>query len=189
VRREPADSGVTLLELVVTLALTSIFGLLMVGAIVQTYHVTGDTDAAARAQSQLNTAFLRLDTQLRYAAGISAPGPATGTRRYVEYLTTNSDVDTCGQLRFDAAAKQLQWREWPRGGTPGGWTVLASDVAATTPFTFHEAETGDAYQTLTVSLTSGAGEQPKEFRAVFAALNSTSTVESAGYCVEGRSTP
>jgi len=183
------DDGVTLLELVVGMAVMSIFGLMLTGAVLQTYHVTNGTDAAATAQSQLNGAFLRLDTEIRYAAGISAPGPATGTDRYVEYLTTNSGTDVCGELRLNGAAGQLQWRQWARGGKPGGWTVLASDVKSGTPFTFHAAGAGDAYQTLTVSLTSAGGATTKEFHTDFAALNSTPTVDSAAYCVEGRSVP
>jgi prepilin-type N-terminal cleavage/methylation domain-containing protein len=186
VRRHGDDAGVTLMELVVAMTIASIFGVILTGAIVQTYHVTNSADADASAQSQLNIAFLRLDTEIRYAAGISAPGRDTGGDPYVEYLTTNTGADICGELRLNGAAAQLQWRRWPRGDAPGGWTVLASEVSSATPFTFGAPGTGAAYQTLTLSLDSGVGPHAKQFRTTFTALNSTPSEHTEEYCVEGR---
>lgn len=186
-RRDPDDSGVTLLELVVAMTIMSIFGTMFVNAIVQMHRATDRTNATATAQSDFNTVFLRLDAQIRYATGISIPG--TGPDPYVEYLITNTGAEVCGELRLLSANSQLQWRQWARGATPGGWTVLASNVSSSTPFTLTVADSGSAYQTLTLSLTSAVNGRTKEFRTAFAALNSTQAVDSSAYCVEGRQVP
>lgn len=187
--RDSDDSGVTLVELVVAMTIMSIFGMMFVRAVVQMYRVTDRTSAAASAQSQVNVAFTRLDTQLRYAAGISTPGPGIGADPYVEYLTTNTGTEICGELRLRSSVSQLQWRRWTRGGTPGGWMVVASNVTSGTPFTLTGSGSGTANQTLTLSLTSAMNGRAKDFRTTFAALNSTQSGDTSAYCVEGRQVP
>jgi len=186
---EPDDAGVTLLELVVSMTIMSIFGAMFVSAIAQMYQVANRTNAAASALSQINIAFQRLDGQFRYASGISTPGPATGTDKYVEYLTTNTGTAVCGELRLRSTTSQLQSRQWTQGGTPGGWTTLASNVSSSTPFTVVTPATGSAYQTVTVSLASTVSGRTRTFRTTFAALNTSPAVDTSAYCVEGRLVP
>ena len=188
-RGDPDEAGVTLLELTVAMTVMSIFGTIFVGGIAQMYRVTNRVEAVAIAQAQVNVAFHRMDTRIRYATGLSTPGPATGTDRYVEYLTSNTGTEICGELRLQGSTSRLQWRQWTRGQTPGGWTLLASNVSSATPFTVTPATVGTAYQTLTVSLSSTANGGTKQFRTVFAALNSSASVDSTAYCVEGRQVP
>lgn len=188
-RREPDDAGLTLLELIVAMTIMSIFGLMFVSGITQMYQVANRTSAAATALSQINIAFQRLDGQIRYAGGFSTPGPNAGTDQYVEYLTANTGTEICGELRFQSSTSQLRWRQWNHGGTPGGWTVLASNVTSSTPFAVTAPASGSAYQTLTLTLTSAVYGRTKAFRTTFAALNSTTTVNSSAYCVEGRQVP
>jgi prepilin-type N-terminal cleavage/methylation domain-containing protein len=188
-RPDPDDAGVTLIELMVAMTLMSIFGTIFVSGIAQMYRAANYAEALATAQSQVRIAFGRLDTQIRYATGLSTPGPATGADRYVEYLTSNTGTEMCGQIRLQGSTSLLQWRQWNRGGQPGGWTLLASQVSSATPFTVTQTSTGSASQTLTITLTSAASGGSKQFRTTFAALNSGPGVDTSAYCVEGRQTP
>jgi len=188
-RPDRDDAGVTLLELMVAMTLMSFFGAIFVSGIAQMYRMAGRAEAAADAQAQIRIAFIRLDTQIRYATGLSTPGPATGTDRYVEYLTSNTGTEMCGEVRLQGSTSLLQWRQWKRGDPPGGWTVLASGITSTTPFTVTGTSTGSANQTLTISLTSTASGRAKQSRTTFAALNSGPGVDTSAYCVEGRLAP
>jgi prepilin-type N-terminal cleavage/methylation domain-containing protein len=188
-RPGPDDDGVTLIELMVAMTLMSVFGTIFVSGIAQMYRAANEAEAATTAQSQINVAFGRLDTEIRYATGLSTPGPATGTDRYVEYLTSNTGTEMCGELRLRGSTSLLQWRQWKRGDPPGGWTLLASGVSSATPFTVTPTSTGSASQTLTVLLTSAVSGRAKQFRTTFAALNSGPGVDTSAYCVEGRQAP
>jgi prepilin-type N-terminal cleavage/methylation domain-containing protein len=188
-RPGPGDDGVTLMELVVAMTLMSVFGTIFVSGIAQMYRAANHAEAVATAQSQVTTAFGRLDTQIRYATGLSTPGPATGADRYVEYLTSNTGTEVCGEVRLRGTTSLLQWRQWKRGDPPGGWTVLASGVSSATPFTVTPTTTGSTSQTLTISLTSAVSGRTKQFRTTFAALNSGPGVDTSAYCVEGRQAP
>jgi hypothetical protein len=186
---EPGDAGVTVLELVTAMTIMSVFGSIFTGAVVQMYGSARRTEAAAGVQSQIATTFQRLNAEVRYAKGFSTPGPATGTDRYVEYLVANSGTEYCGELRLRGSTGQLQWRRWTRGGTPGGWAVLASDVSSSAPFSVVPTAAGSRNQTLTLSITSVQNGRSKQLQTTFVALNSVRTEGSATACVEGRSAP
>jgi len=186
------DAGVTLLELMITMAIMAVVLMMFTGAMIQIYRSVNKNEAIAAARDGVNLTFARLDKEIRYAAGISTPG-VTGTDQYVEYLITNTGAKTCVQLRLHAPSAQLQRRSWPQSGTPGGWTVLASGIAATNPFTRNPA-TGDfAFQRLRIDMTAnksgGATATKRQSDITFTALNTSPTTSSDNVCTEGRQVP
>jgi hypothetical protein len=160
---------------------------------IQIYRSVNKNEAIAAARAEINITFGRLDKEIRYAAGISAPG-VTGTDKYVEYLITNTGAPTCVQLRVHVSSAQLQRRSWLQsGGTPGSWTSLASGITATNPFTSYPA-TGDfAFQRLRIGMTtkhsSGATATKRQTDITFTALNTSPTTSSDNVCTEGRLVP
>jgi hypothetical protein len=184
------DAGTTLAELMVALALTMVVTAVFITAIVALYQVSNVTNAREIAQAQVHMAFVRVDRQIRYAAGITTPGQV-GADWYAEYVTTNTGPAICGQLRLNAAAEQLQWRSWNRGQTPPTtWAVLASDLSGTTPFTFYEANSYGGVQQLEVQLTatvgSGKAVATRQINEKFTARNTslrTRTLKPADACI------
>jgi prepilin-type N-terminal cleavage/methylation domain-containing protein len=183
------DDGFSLIEVVVSMSIMAVFMAMMTTGIVQVYRAINSNDAIAAAQSQANIAFLRLDREIRYASDMSTEGQV-GSDWYVEYLTTYTGTSVCSELRLHVANGQLQRRTWTQGGTvPTTWTVLASGLTATRPFTFRSADATFNYPRLALSLTAKAGTgttaATKQMSITFTALNATSA--SASVCTEGRS--
>jgi len=197
------DDGYSLIEVMMAMVCTSILLTLVTSAVIQIYHSVNSVDAVSAAQSQIDTAFSRLDKEVRYARGISDPGPAGGDA-YVEYLLDVNSVDTCVELRLHGATGELQRRSWTKNQTPlvpTGWQTLASSVIAAKPFAVTVADpeltTDLQYQTLTLDVTSVTGGGPglsasagragsqRETTVTFTALNATSSASSST-CVEGR---
>jgi prepilin-type N-terminal cleavage/methylation domain-containing protein len=186
------DSGITLIEVVVSMTIMSVAMAIFTGGILQMYRAFNRSDATANAQSQINNAFLRLDKEIRYAAGISTPG-SVGSDPYVEFLTTYTGTPVCTELRLRVAAKQLQRRTWVQGSSPlvpSAWVPLASEVSSTQPFTFTAADATFNFQRLQLKLTatsgSGGTATPKQTDVTFTALNTSLTTSSATVCTEGR---
>ncbi len=194
-RRARQDTGYTLVEVVVSMTLLSIVMAIFTTGVLQMYRVANRSEATATAQSQINIAFLRLDKEIRYAAGISTPG-TVGSDPYVEYLISYTGTAVCTELRLHVATRQLQRRTWNQGAsplTPSPWIPLASDVSSTQAFTFTAADATFNFQRLRLKLvaTSGAGgtATPKQSDITFTALNTSLTTSSATICIEGRAVP
>jgi prepilin-type N-terminal cleavage/methylation domain-containing protein len=182
------DEGFSLIEVVVSMSVMAVFMAMMTTGIVQVYRVINTTDAMSAAQAQANIAFLRLDREIRYASDLSTEGQV-GSDWYVEYLTTFTGTPACTELRLHVANGQLQRRSWTQGGTvPTTWTVLASGVSATRPFTFRSADSTYNYPRLALNLTAQAGggrtASTRQMSVTFTAQNTTSS--SASVCTEGR---
>lgn len=183
--RTGPDDGVTLMEMVVAMTVTAIFMTMFTTAVVQIYGVLDRNDATSTVQAQLNVAFVRLDREIRYAAGITAPGLGSGgsTDWYVEYLNTGTSM--CGQLRLHLATgdtvRSLQLRTWASSGSPtAAWVTLASGLTASgaggVPFAVLPADTTSDFVRLrlTVTAQSGAGKTgaARATDVTFTALNS-----------------
>lgn len=134
-RGAAGDAGVSLIEVMVTMAIMTTVGALFTAAILQAYRVTNTVDARAQAQTQLRLAVERLDQQIRYAYDITEPSTpeeaaaAAGTW-YVEYLRVDVAAGTrqCHQLRLRGG--QLFLRRWTPGapGSAGQPMALASGI-------------------------------------------------------------
>jgi hypothetical protein len=185
VHRAGPDDGITLLELTVAMTIMSFFTAMFTAAVVQMYGVLDRGDATTTVQAQLNITFLRLDREIRYAAGITPAGRGTGGEWYVEYL--NRTTLTCGQLRLHRASgdltSSLQLRSWPTpadlttpGTPPSGWTTLATGLSAGTPFVVWSADATSNYARLELKVTarSGAGktQASRKTDVTFTALDS-----------------
>ncbi len=193
--RRTWDSGITLIEVVVSMSIMTIVGAIFTAGVLQMFRSANRSEAASTAQSQINNAFLRLDKEIRYAAGISTPG-SVGSDSYVEFLTTNTGTPVCTELRLHVATRQLQRRTWIQGSsplTPSAWIPLASFVSSTQPFTLSAADATFNFQRLQLKLvgTSGAGgtATSKQTDVTFTALNTSPTTSSATVCTEGRAIP
>ena len=79
------ESGVTLIELVVSMTIMAVMMTVFTTAVVQMYQAANKTESMSNAQAELNNVFLRLDRIVRYAAGISNLQQAGG--RFVGSLS------------------------------------------------------------------------------------------------------
>lgn len=129
-RRATADTGMTLIELVVAMAVMSIVLTMVTGAIVVMYRSTAKVEGITTTSAQVSIALTKLDSSVRYADDIGDPVTDSSGNWYLIYRTTYDGVSDCTQLRFAVAARQLQNRTWTAGQSapPGHWTPLASQL-------------------------------------------------------------
>ncbi|GII24527.1 prepilin-type N-terminal cleavage/methylation domain-containing protein [Planosporangium mesophilum] len=182
------DSGITLIEVVVSMSIMSFLMAIFTVGIVQLYRSANHTESLSTAASQLNTVFIRLDDEIRYATAISRPG-STGAGYYVEYLTTSPGSRTCTQLRLNTAAQQLQMRTWPQESPAQAttWRPIASGVGADAnqpPFAL-DPISGSPYDRLRLRLVASQGGKKTESDITFTAVN-TVTPHPEDVCGEGR---
>jgi prepilin-type N-terminal cleavage/methylation domain-containing protein len=191
--RPGGDAGMTLIEVVVAMTITGVFMAMFTGGVVSMFRSANRTQAVASAQSDVNTAFLRLDREIRYAAGISPPAVVNGDP-YVEYVTLNTGTPLCTELRLHVATQQLQRRTWTRGVTPltpTSWIPEASNVSSAQPFTFTAPDDTYTFQRLKLDLTSDGGGTPatRQTDVTFTAMNTSLTTASDNGCTGGRAIP
>jgi hypothetical protein len=191
--RPAGDDGMTMVDIVVSMAIMSVFLAMFTTGIVQVYRGTTKTEAISTAQSQLNQVFFRLDKEIRYVSGISDPD-SVGADTYIEYVVSNTGTQICTELRLHLATKQLQRRSWTKGAAPllpSAWLPIVSDVSASTPFVLNEPTTSLTFQRLRLQLTATApgGTTSKKIDITFTALNTSLTTDSATTCIEGRVVP
>jgi prepilin-type N-terminal cleavage/methylation domain-containing protein len=172
--RSTADSGITLIEVVVALSIMSVLMAAFTAGIIQMYRSANASESLSRTQSQLNVTFLRLDKEIRYASAIN--DPSGGPDYYVEYLTTNAGSPQCQQLRLGVDGK-LRLRSWPNTSpaTASGWTTLASGVSSVgTPFAL-VTEPKSSFERLRLNLVarpeSGGTATSARLDVTFTALN------------------
>jgi prepilin-type N-terminal cleavage/methylation domain-containing protein len=182
------DAGVTLVELVVSMTIMGIFMAMFTAAATQMFRFETNTETATSAQTQIHLAFLRLDKDIRYATGISAPSTA-----YVEYLRTDEGQPVCAELWMDATGRALKSRTWPQGTTPASsWTTLATDASSALPFTLIPPAPPFNSQQLRLTITvgpPGGTSTAKLMDVTFTALNTSSSTASSTVCTEGRLSP
>ena len=193
ITRPAGDAGVTMIEVVVAMTVTAVFMAMFTGGVLLMFRSANRTQAVSTAQSDVNTAFLRLDTEIRYAAGISAPGIVSDDT-YVEYVTLNTGTPLCTELRLDVATRQLQRRTWIRGSsplTPTSWLPMASNVSSAQPFTFTPPDDTFTFQRLELDVTSDGGgtAATRQTDVTFTAMNTSLSTPSDNGCANGRSIP
>lgn len=186
------DRGTSLAELLVGMAIMTVFMSIFLTSILLMTSTANKVEATSISATQTNQAFLTLDRSVRYASAISTPAIAGATSDwYIEFdspSASNQANDTCAQLRIHAG--QLQRRTWTvSSGTSApasAWTPLASNVtngaatavSADAPFSLLSSPT---YQRLRTTLIVTAGSStPETTRAqmVFTALNSDVTQQT-----------
>ncbi|MBL7253270.1 type II secretion system protein [Paractinoplanes lichenicola] len=196
-RRPPgrADSGYSLIEMMVVLGIVSVIGTMFTTAVMQVYRTADAIEADSVVQSQLSVALLQLDKTIRYAYSISAVH-TEGGNPYVEYLVLavppggSTQVKRCLQLRLTGADPQnlqLQSRSWTVGPTvtPSGWTPLASNittVAGAAPFFRTQPTTALNHQSLGIRLSARQGSTSRTSSVTYTALNTyaSTALDAAG---------
>lgn len=199
------EAGVSLIEVLVSMSVLGVVMSMFTSGVVVMYRSVTLQESVATAQSQTNIAFQRLDTEIRYASGISVPGQtaAPGNIPYVEYETTTTSGPKCTQLRL--INETLQLRTWytRTTSTPAvNWRQLVGSVATATaataasrgpapyrqagPFSFWQADATRGYQRLRVSLAVTAGRDANRVNnqtaITFTALNTSIDTDSAVIC-------
>jgi hypothetical protein len=184
------DAGVTLIDVLVAMTIMTVVTALFTAGIGQMYRMVNGTDTRSVAQSQVSTALLRLDKDVRYASGISYTYLLGGNNQYVDFLLPKAGTSMCVQLRV--AAGKLERRTWTwkvNPFAPTAWVTLASNVTSPTPFTYTAPTTEISYQRLTVDLmvTTGTGTRTvvKNSKVTYTALNTT-TLSLNNDCIAGR---
>jgi type II secretory pathway component PulJ len=185
------DVGLTLVDVLVSMTIMTVITALFTAGIVQMYRMVNGTDDRSVAQSQVAVALLRLDKDIRYAAGVSVPYTVASNQN-VDFLVPKAGSSTCVQLRVVASTRQLQRRTWvwkanPLNATP--WVTLASNVSSLTPFTYTAPTAEVSYQRLTVDLKVTTGPTgrtvTKNSKVTYTALNTT-TASNNNDCIAGR---
>jgi prepilin-type N-terminal cleavage/methylation domain-containing protein len=203
---EGPDSGLTLIEVLVSTTVMSIAVGIFTGAVRQIYTTLQRTEAMSTAQASATTAFQRLDRELRYASQVNTPW-SSGSDYYVEYLMTNGDTPTCVQLRSQGSSRTLQRRQWQQGTAPAAaWLPLVSEVVpayplsantasappvgSVSPFAVIPADTVFLFQKLQVNVQISGGANntaaKRQVSVTFTALNSAPQSVVNVVCAEGR---
>ena len=188
------DDGVTLAEMAVTTGIMSAVMAIFTTGVVQLFQAGSNNELAALTQTQLNTAFLRLDRNVRYAAGISQQHHDTAGNMFVEYLNTEvaSGQPECAQLELNKATRVLRRQVWPQATKPpGNWVVLANEVdVAQSSFKLLDPGPNTGFQrlqiVLVVAIDPGRGKATAKTELTFTALNSTRNTKPAEICPEAR---
>ena len=121
--RDRAESGFTLIELMVSIILMGVISSAFLVATNTVFKGIHKEQGIVDATDGNRRALTVLDKQVRYASAINTPGIASDGDFYIEYLwtktsTTSVDVATCSQWRLDPVNDLLQWRSWTSGITP-----------------------------------------------------------------------
>jgi prepilin-type N-terminal cleavage/methylation domain-containing protein len=208
-RIKHSDSGVTLIELIVSLTIMAVVMTMFTTGVLQMYQAANKTESLSNAQSELNTVFLRLDRLVRYASGISDV-KKNGNNYYVGLLSVESDTPRCNALRLVGNEKKLQMVTWiendPTKRPP--WTTLANDVLGPNvafdkaagrllggqPFTLVEADATENFDRLQLDLTAVTGSNDasatKTTTSVrFTALNTSLATATPTVCTTYEGTP
>ncbi|MER7279713.1 hypothetical protein ABT369_35275 [Dactylosporangium sp. NPDC000244] len=195
------DRGVTLAELAVTTGIMSVVMAIFTTGIVQLFQAGNKNELVAMTQAQLNNAFLRLDRELRYAAGFGPIRPDAAGNVFVEYVNTGTPSGTpeCAQLELYRAAGTLRRQVWPTGQKPQNkWAVLASNVLIAPPGSAETKSTfaiiapteNTAFQRLRILLivqsNPGRGQTTANTDLTFTALNSKASTDPNTICPEAR---
>ncbi|GAA0928553.1 PulJ/GspJ family protein [Virgisporangium aurantiacum] len=187
------ESGVTLIELVVSMTIMAVMMSVFTTAVVQMYQAANKTESMSNAQAELNNVFLRLDRIVRYAAGISNM-QKHGNRFYIGMLVAEpGNKQRCYALQLTGEpVKRLQIADWYENARPAEapWTTIANDVVPPTsgdPFEFVEADHDYNFDRLKLNLDATVGMDKRSrtrasTQVEFTALNTSLTSDTPTVC-------
>jgi prepilin-type N-terminal cleavage/methylation domain-containing protein len=167
-RANGADRGFTMIELMIALAVFSIFLVVVMTSVISITKASTKVQVTARSSSAELATFQRMDHEIRYADSVNFPGSGSPSGdMYIEFDTpataTSSGIALCTQWRFDPTARTVQSRQWNNqtGVTaPTTWQTLLTNVAndggANYPFQLLPATlSGSSEQQLVLTLDTG----------------------------------
>lgn len=148
-----SEAGFTLVELMVAMAIFTIFVVIVLTSIVAISRSAVRTQLVGQTTNSALVFFGSMDRQVRYSDSVNYPGAGTSGDRYVEFrvpaASTSSTVAICYQWRFSVSNLRLESRQWnesdPTGATPFSvkLTEMADDGVATHPFELRPANITD----------------------------------------------
>jgi type II secretory pathway pseudopilin PulG len=194
------DGGTTLLELVVVLSIFTTIMSIFTGGVLQVYQAANKVEAVALADGQVQTAFRRLDREIRYARWIGDPA-VTSQFAYVEFL--NIDVQSghlrCNRLVVDRVAQVLRLVTWQPNVTAPVGLSLAAHLVTDAPAPFFELQRAGStgvdldtdFSRLRLRLTTRVGmnssQSAVDSDVTFTAVNTSRDAETdADGCAAGR---
>lgn len=194
-----AEAGVTLVELMVTMFVFTIFLTIVLSSVMGITRASTQAEVASRSSTGVLNVFQKFDRAIRYADVINPPG-ATSSGRYVEFRVPGNDASsaaTCFQWRFVPGSRVLQSRQWQDGVTSPSpvWSTRLSDVfdsGTGYPFVLIPAGPGTSpMQQLTLTVVSGnATQKGAAISTTFVARNSDAGSNSGGpVCSAGTMRP
>lgn len=183
------DGGFTLVELAVAMVIMTVFMALVVTGMIHVLNPSGQTAAFRDSSDQLDTAFLDLDSKVRYASEIWEPyegqeGATLDGNWDVLFASTfdGATEPSCTEIQYQPGTGELFQASWTEGSaTTPGFKLLANDLTGTAdPFTpVNTSTTNSDYdeQELQVTLKAAAGtasqRETSASQVTFTALNST----------------
>ncbi|GAB1689608.1 type II secretion system protein J [Krasilnikovia sp. M28-CT-15] len=212
------DEGMSLIEVMMSMAIMSVLMVVFTGAILQIYKSNTATDTVSAAQSQVHQAFQRFDKELRYASWIATPGQVGTNKWAVEFA--GADSTKCEQLVLDTTALPatgnngrgvLKLVRWTLGTPPTSTTprqTLASNIvdqgnpflpenpagmasASPSPSPSPSASAGTfvtSFQRLGINLKIQVANASTTVNTTFTALNTSPNTSTTNGCSEGRAT-
>ncbi len=135
--REGSDSGFSLIELMVAMAIFTIVMTIVFGTMGWVVNSEGQVAAVSQSSAQVNAAFMQLDTEVRYAADINQPGTYGGdywVEMESDWTVSSLGAPRCTQLEYDTTTGTLQQRTWLLGASvpslaSAQWEVLATGLS------------------------------------------------------------
>ena len=165
------ESGFSLVELMVAMAIFTVFVVIVLASVVSISRSAVRTQLVGQSTNSTLVVFGSMDRQVRYSDSINYPGVGASGSRYVEFrvpaASTVSGLQAiCYQWRFSIADSRLESRQWNESDptTATAWsaklTNVANDGDATHPFQLTAANnTNMPRQQLVITLNPGADAQ------------------------------
>jgi prepilin-type N-terminal cleavage/methylation domain-containing protein len=184
------EAGFTLVEMSMAMLIMGILMIMITSGIGHLTDTTLQAQALRNTSSQLDIAYLDLDSEVRYANQVWAPypgAPSTDDTWDIEFESTFSGatVGTCTELQYNYSSGQLLQAVWTSGATTApGFKMLANELSGSSdPFTIIPPNPANQevqlMVTLTASSASGAHTTSTSSSVTFTALNSTSNEATA----------
>lgn len=180
------DAGFTMVELLIALAIFSIFLTIVLTSVITLTKQSTTAQVTAKSSSAELALFQRLDHEIRYADSINWPGAGASGDWYIEFDTpaesTSTGIALCTQWRFDPNAHVIQMRTWNNtvGVSPTNvWDTLLTNVAVEStpnyPFALIPASAaGSSEQEFQLTVGTGnANVAGAAISSVFVARNSS----------------
>ncbi len=185
------ESGFTLAELLVAMAIFTIVMTIVSAALVSAYGSESRVKFLAQGSQQVTNAFQQLDGEVRYAADIEAPY-ASGGNYFVEFQSdwtiSTKGKSQCTALEYDNTNGNLQQHTWLLGSSvPSQWQILASGLAksvTTNPFTLTATKQAPWQLAVAITAQQGATEKVPPAQSSFSltAVNTSKGSLSSGVC-------
>jgi prepilin-type N-terminal cleavage/methylation domain-containing protein len=193
-----SEAGFTLVELLVVMPVLLIVTSLAMVTLVTAYGAGNREQSTSQSSSQVTLAFIKLDSEIRYAADINQPGQDSNNppNYYVEFQsdwTQNtqgySGSSLCTQLEYTSTGN-LQQRTWAATSSvpTAGWQVLASGLQTTplsaNPFSLSAPQGAPWQLSVAISAVTGTGSAKGAAQSAFTitSLDTTSNSVSQGVC-------